>query len=99
MEWLKIVLPDDVLERDARWQVIMDAFENVFLASGGPRDAAMFSVNGPNSAEAFIFSPASNQIAGRLLHSFGAVPSERPNRQETTLLVGNADAVERLLAE
>lgn len=74
------------------------AFEALFMASGASTDAAMFTDHGDDVKTYFYyFSPAAVRIARSLVEQYGGVACLRPAKDRTSLLVGNADALDALL--
>ncbi|AMC34552.1 hypothetical protein VN23_08020 [Janthinobacterium sp. B9-8] len=76
---------------------IQDAFEILFMACQAPADAAMFALNEPGNPNYVVyFSPSAATLASLLISSYGGVSCTRPT-SSVSLLVGHANARERLL--
>jgi len=75
--------------------VIQDEFLPVWMANGGPKDAALFTArNQRERTNTFYFSPSAARIAGELIARYGAVKCPRPEISELVLLVGDQSAIE-----
>ena len=83
---------------DGKGWKLQSAFETIFLANGGPPDAAMFTNDVDVDSVIYYFSPGALRIAGNLLTSYGAVPCSRPVRDSVALLVGEQSALDALPA-
>lgn len=97
MSWLKITMTaQETVER--HHEALQDAFEEVFMATGGPKNAAMFG--GVLLADEFeyYFSPEAARIFQVQLSKFGANSCQAPFREDVSLLVGHSDARDQLLA-
>ncbi len=88
--WFKVTRKD--------WAV-MDDFETIWLESGGPVDAALFSRrNQRERTNDFYFTPAVARLAPALLQQYGAVPCEKPDFSNPSpfgiaLLVGDQSGI------
>lgn len=77
---------------------IQDAFEVLFMANQAPVDAAMFAASTPGNPNYDVyFSPSAAALATSLIKSYAGTPCSRPT-VPVSLLVGHADARERLLS-
>ena len=65
-------------------------FESVFVASGAPKDAALFRRR-HITVYYFYFTPAAVGIFQRI-GSYGPEPCARPRASDASLLVGHRDA-------
>jgi hypothetical protein len=98
MNWMRVILSrDDII--GGKHTVLQRAFEQAFMAAGGPKTAEMFE-NSPSYDEyGYYFSPGAVEIFGITLGSFSASACDAPPRSGTILLIGNADALDRLSAD
>jgi hypothetical protein len=99
MIWLCVKLPSSEVP-SGRFAAMRGLFENAFSMAGGPATAAMME-NSPNYGEhAFYFSPAAAAFILPFLteHGYSATACDAPPLEGTALLVGQADALERLLS-
>jgi hypothetical protein len=89
--WCKVVTDD--------WD-IEDHFRKLWLAHGGPRDAALF---GPlvarRNAREFFFSPGAARIAASLIVQYSGVQCARPKAVGLALLVGDQSALELIAGD
>jgi len=94
MDWYKVGFPvDDLVNQEA----LQSAFKDIFMVSGSPHDAALFESRDWDSKEdIYYFSPRAAEIARIQLDTYGGVPCP-PQDKSVTLLIGHADARERLL--
>lgn len=84
MPWQRVVFSgDDIIGN--RFNVLMDAFADLFVISGGPTEAGMFQ--GPN--DICYFSPKAVEIAGAIISRFGGHECSAPRSSEVDLLVGS----------
>jgi hypothetical protein len=75
---------------------IQEAFEAIFLASGGPRDAALFSRRERGGDVTLLFSPSASRLCAGLVAGYAGSACARPSRKGTSLLVGDANAFDLL---
>jgi hypothetical protein len=67
--------------------IVMDEFEAIWNANGGPVDAALFVIrNLRDRTNEFYFTPEATVLAASLLGRYGAVPSVPPDFTNRTLL-------------
>ena len=84
--WYRVTLSDnDVVVR--KHIELQQAFENVFLANGWPKEAAMFS-NVDSLAHHFYFSPGAVRIAKDLIVRCGGSECPAPVQSDLAMLVG-----------
>lgn len=96
MSWYMVSLTsaDISTHKDVKMQ---EAFEALFMANRAPADAAMFGASTPGNPNVdFYFSPGGAALASSLIASYGGTSCSRPT-VPVSLLVGHADASERLL--
>ena len=102
MEWYKVTIKLEDAGVGGKAYHLQDAFFKIFMASGSPKDAAMFTNHDEGFDDYFddyfyYFSPAATRIAANLIQQYGGVPCQAPRREQTTLLVGHAGARYALL--
>ena len=85
--WYKVAAGD--------W-AIMDAFTALWVAKGGPKDAALFVSHPRRRANDFYFSPGAARIAEELLVRFACTECPRPEASGLSLLVGDQSAMSLL---
>jgi hypothetical protein len=77
---------------------LQTAFERLFLDAFAPRDAAMFTTEGPETPDrrpySYFFSPGAVHVARTLIEAYGGRPCDAPPRKGLTLLVGHDDSEE-----
>jgi len=74
------------------------AFGDLFMASRGPKDAAMFTGDDIAADEySYYFSPGAVRFAKAVITSYGGIPCPTPGRENMILLVGDAGARDALL--
>jgi len=84
--WYKVIRSD--------W-VIQDEFLAIWMANGGPNDAALFAARDQKSrTNDFYFSPGAARIAGALITHYGGVECPPPEISGLVLLVGDQSATE-----
>ncbi len=95
MGWMKIKMTvKDVMT--GRHIDLQDAFTEVFMATMAPMEAAVF-VNSPTLDDYdMYFSPGAAAIFGLQLEAYDATKSVVPPQEDTSLLVGHADAWDML---
>ena len=87
MSWMCVILTryEIKLEKHIRLQ---DAFEQAFLAAGGPNAAAMFQNDPSDDEYGFYFTPAAVEIFSAALGTLNATECDAPPRAKTSLLFG-----------
>lgn len=95
MNWMRVIIPKNEQERA---RALPEAFDKLWQASGRPSDAALF-VGRRHGSDDFshYFTPAGAQIAGPLIRLCAGEPCDPPDPAGVSAVVGNEDAVERLL--
>ena len=87
--WYRVTLSDkDVVVR--KHMELQKAFENVFLAHGWPKDAAMFS-NVDTLSHHFYFSPGAVEIAKNLIVHYSGTECAAPAMSDLVMLVGTLE--------
>jgi len=86
MDWYEVTFsPEDIsagLGRD-----IIQEFSDMYVASGGARDAALFKRS--DSFYIYYFSPGAARIATRLITAYSGVACSAPARSELRLMAGD----------
>jgi len=95
MSWYKVKLSAEEVA-SGKHQNLQDEFDILFLANGGPQDAAMFSDRLSNSELEVYFSPGARRLAKALIAKYSGVPCENPSGKKPALLVGHANAAGKL---
>ena len=91
MSWMRVLLTRDDVNAGKHIR-LQDAFEQVFLTTVAPKEAAMFE-NDPSVDEyGYYFSPEAAEIFAATLDEFNASQCDAPPRAGTSLLVGHSDA-------
>ena len=88
MPWYKVTLSDDDILA-GKLDGLQNAFAVVFLASGGPVDAGMFSPTNLGRAPECYFSPGAARIGLSVITAFGGVECDAPSRVNMAILVAN----------
>jgi hypothetical protein len=98
MSWYRVKLPFRECGIRGRGQQLQDAFAALLMANGGrPWDAALFSQSSDDFEHVFYyFSPATVQIAKKLIESCKATQCPAPLRGTVNLAVGDARAFDIL---
>jgi hypothetical protein len=74
---------------------IRDEFARVWMASGGPKDAALFMAHDFRAKTTyFYFSPGAVRIAFQLIVIHGGTECPRPDVEHLVLAVGDQAATE-----
>jgi hypothetical protein len=97
MTWYKVEMS---LEQVANGEhiVLQNQFEGLFMAARGPKDMALFGSAFDSSEQIHLyFSPGSISHAKALIDSYGGSPCDKPSDKRLALLVGHADAMDRLV--
>ncbi|MDH5527900.1 MAG: hypothetical protein OEY97_11405 [Nitrospirota bacterium] len=78
---------------------LQDSFDLVFMSLKGPKDMAMFGRHDHKSFTYYFCGSGEVElrIMKAALEPYGPVPVKAPEKERTSLLVGNADARDRLL--
>ena len=97
MRWKRVLLTRDDINagKDIRLQ---DAFQQAFLAAGGPKAAAMFQNDPSHDEYGFYFSPAAVEIFAATLEAFNARECGAPPRDGSSLSFGDLDVWDILSA-
>lgn len=74
--WYKVALSERDIS-DGKGVSLQGEFAGLFVASGGPRDAAMFDYVDNKPSYICFFSPGAFQIAEILLRQYGAIDKEQ----------------------
>jgi hypothetical protein len=77
----------------------MDAFTAMWIASGGPKDAALFVGHPDRRTYDFYLSPGAVRIAEDLIVRFACVECPRPEGFGLALLVGDQNAIALLKSQ
>jgi hypothetical protein len=73
------------------WTRLQTAFEEMYIANGALKGAAMYARQDPGDPISHLyFTPAAFAIAPQLILSNGDIACERPPEEGTTALVHNA---------
>ena len=97
MIWMRVMLTrDDILTGEhVRLQ---NAFEEAFMAAGGPKAAAMFQNDPSDDEYGFYFSPTAVEIFAATLEAFNARECGAPPQNGTSLSFGDLDVWDILSA-
>lgn len=98
MPWYKVVM-SSIEAAKGKHSELQSAFEALFMAAGGPKEMALFSIrlSGRDNFEIY-FSPGSIEYTRSLLELYQGQACEKPTGgKELALLVGHAGAMEKLL--
>ena len=92
MSWFKVLLTQGQLETE-ELQSLQERFQKLWLASGSPKEMALFSEAWPTSAgrPSVYFSAGCLPVAESLIAYYSGTSCERP-RKDIVLLVGHANA-------
>jgi hypothetical protein len=93
--WYAVTMQDTDISAHKDVQLQND-FINLFIADGGPRDAAMFG-DLAGTGHHFYFSPGAMKFASSFLATYAAVPCQRPPGNQVMFLVGEENAAWRLV--
>ncbi len=98
--WYKVTLPFAEAGIAGKAMALQNAFGELLIASGGVRDAAMFSNRDENYEWCFYyFSPGAVRLAKPLIDAYGGVTCPAPKRGTVDLQAGDASAFDTLLAD
>jgi len=75
---------------------MQNEFSELFIAMGGPKDAALFSVDDRDGTTHLYFSPEAARIYSARLSGSGAVECSAPARDGAALLAGH-DGIDKVL--
>lgn len=92
MEWYKVEFRNDPEGEES----VRSAFQALLVGSGGQPDIALFESSFPNE-NIYYLSPLAASLVPVLIARHGGVSCPRPDRDEVRLVMGNADAADRLL--
>ncbi len=87
MSWMRVMLTRDDINAGKHIR-LQDAFEQVFLAAGRPKAAAMFQNDPSDDEYGYYFSPEAARIFAATLGEFKASECDAPPRAKTSLLFG-----------
>ncbi len=87
MSWKRVLLTRDDINAGKHIR-LHDAFQQAFLAAGGPRAAAMFQNDPSDDEYGYYFSPEAVEIFSPTLGAFDASECDAPPRAKTSLLFG-----------
>lgn len=96
MPWYKIQMSDDEVASGKNIG-LQNAFQALWIAMRGPKEAAMFANRNIEDDHTFFFSPACSSFFSQDLTSFGATECPAPTRESVILLVGLQAAPNELL--
>ena len=96
MSWKRVLLTRDDINAGKHIR-LQDAFQQAFLAAGGPRAAAMFQNDPSDDEYGYYFSPEAVGIFSPTLGAFDASECGAPPRAETSLLFGEEGTWDLLL--
>jgi len=94
MSWFKVTLTSSQVS-SGEMISIQNEFKNIFDAQGAPKDMALFALKEARSQDEFsilYFSPSSTTPANALISAYNGTPCGTPEKGESALLVGHADA-------
>ena len=98
MEWHRVILTNEQIEKDAILVRIKDQFLAVFMKTRDTTDMAILSDdNYLNGRIAIYFSPACSPACDTLLRFYEAVPCDPPSRQGTFLFAGDDEILDSLV--
>ena len=87
MSWMRVLLNRDDINAGKHIR-LQDAFQQAFLAAGGPKAAAMFQNDPSDDEYGFYFTPAAVEIFSAALGALNATECDAPPRAKTSLLFG-----------
>jgi hypothetical protein len=90
MPWRKVVFPRE--RRLDQAVLLRSEFEQIFIAQGSPRDAALFGEIDIRPDMVLYFNPGAYRLAAALLDRWGAIECEAPGGS-VSLLVGHKQAL------
>ena len=93
MSWHKIVLSSDDI-REVKMQEIQNKYSKLLIQS---KDAALFSIILQEKGVELYFSPEASKYAINIIQQYSAIPCEKPNKLDASLLVGHHGAQDWLL--
>ncbi|MCU1338741.1 MAG: hypothetical protein JWO19_4322 [Bryobacterales bacterium] len=68
---------------------MLDAFTPIFIASGAPLDAGVFSPINLGQPPVCYFSPGAARIGMNVVTAFGGVECDAPSRANMAILISN----------
>ena len=95
MTWHKIELSTDEVKAGEESRILKE-FTDLFVAAGGPRDAAMLSSSLNSPGATIYLSPGAIRIAPTLVAAHAGLPCDCPSGS-VVLLLGHGNATEELL--
>lgn len=90
--WRRVVIGPEAMQH---YSALQRQFEEIFVARGGPLDAAVFVPQTPTPGRTLLFTPAAARIAPSFLAALCATPCDPPSVGSVTLIFGHDDALER----
>jgi hypothetical protein len=98
--WYVVALPAEETGPGGKAMILQHGFEDTFIASGGPKDAAMFARRSDDFAtHYFYFSPGAYLIVSKLLYAYSATPCPAPPKEGTRLCAGHSGVKDILLRD
>lgn len=95
--WCKVTFPLEQAGIDGEATRLQDAFGSVLIASGAPKDAAMFGQRSRDfKSWVCYFSPGAVRLIGKMLARYSPVECAAPEKGTVSLLTGDANAFEML---
>jgi hypothetical protein len=91
--WHKILLSRDRIMREDHIR-LQSAFQEIFLAHRGPKDAGMFTNTRIEFPATYYLSPGAVRIAKQLAGRYSATECDAPKRSDLTILVARTDLAE-----
>jgi len=93
MTWFEVSLTLGQLATE-ELQALQKRFEELWLASGSPKEMALFSEAFPATVGrlSVYFSPACLPAAESLISSYSGVSCEKPKKEDLGLLSGHSNA-------
>ncbi len=96
--WYKVTLAFADCGIGGKGQALQDAFAALFVANGGPVNAALFTNHDEDFQSCFYyFSSGAVQIAKHLIAQHAGVPCSAPTKDRVILVVGHAGIADTLL--
>ncbi len=87
MSWKRVLLTRDDINAGKHIR-LQDAFQQTFLAAGGPKAAAMFQNDPSDDEYGYYFTPAAVEIFSAALGTLTATECDAPPHAKTSLLFG-----------
>ena len=98
MTWMCVMLTRDEVKLEKHIR-LRDAFQQAFLAAGGPKAAAMFQNDSSDDEFGFYFTPAAVEIFSAALGTLTATECDAPPRAKTSLMFGEEGTWDLLSAD